>query len=467
MKKSCFPRFLFYLVACFFVMSMLSCRKDFDFKPSIADLKFSEQNVLLNPVLNFSNSVTYLVKVYNSSNVDIEIPTIYLKKRQTSYYRINVDGRAGYEFANVPLRAKDSLTIFVSLAAEKPSVDLYKDQIVFQDLIQNKEINILALIAKAKYYTPEKGKKTIILNENTTFDKGMYHVISGNLMVAEGKKLSIEAGTKVLFYENGVLTAAPNATLEIKGNLESPVVFKTYKNEIKYDTIPSQWKGINLEQNSHLFLNYAEIIGAENALKMGQGVQASIKNTKIYNSGLNSIDAENATIKAENLVINNALQNGISLKNGGDYEFSFCSIANFWQTGAWGTGENIPLYASNYQINTANINPLTLKINNTILYGSASNGLQLDLKDRIASSIEIRNSLIKNDNPQTLDLKNPIFKDIVTQNPNFKNTNFFSPDLGLRDNSPALGKGNVADVKDNQLTIEGKPRAISPNLGAY
>ncbi|MCK0200494.1 right-handed parallel beta-helix repeat-containing protein [Ornithobacterium rhinotracheale] len=469
MKKHRHSRLIFF---CFPLLSLalfMGCRKDFDFEPNIENLKFSEENILLDPVLNFSNSPTYLIKVFNTSDTDIEIPSIYLKKKSNSYYRINVDGRAGYEFSNVPLRAKDSLTIFLSVAAEKPLADLYKDQIVFQDLNKSKEINVLTLIAKAKYYYPEKGQENLFLNENTTFNKEMYHVISGNLVVAEGIKLNIEAGTKVLFYENGRLSTAANASLEINGELDLPVVFKTYKNEIKYDTIPSQWRGINVGENARLTMNYAEIIGAENALNIAEAAQATIKNTKIYNSGVNAIEANHATIKATNLVINNALQNGILLKNGGNYEFSFCSIADMWRAGSWGMGENLPMYVSDFlnKDGVENLNPLTLKINNSILYGNANNGLQFDLKGGIANSIEIRNSLIKNDNPKTLDLKSPIFKDIITQNPKLKNTNFFSPDLGLKDNSPALGKGNAADVKDNQFTIEGKPRATPPNLGAY
>lgn len=60
----------------------MGCRKDFDFEPNIENLKFSEENILLDPVLNFSNSPTYLIKVFNTSDTDIEIPSIYLKKNQ-------------------------------------------------------------------------------------------------------------------------------------------------------------------------------------------------------------------------------------------------------------------------------------------------------------------------------------------------------------------------------------------------
>uniref|UniRef100_UPI0039A60FB5 right-handed parallel beta-helix repeat-containing protein n=1 Tax=Ornithobacterium rhinotracheale TaxID=28251 RepID=UPI0039A60FB5 len=465
MKKYHQPRAIFLLLAFLFISVFTACRKDFKFEQSITNLQISEQNILLPPVLNYSNTYTYLLKVYNSSNEDIEIPSIYLRKKQNSYYRINVDGRAGYEFNNVPLRAKDSLTIFLSIAAEKPSTDLYRDQIVFQDLKQTKEINLLTMIAKAKYYQPEKGQESLFLTQNTTFDNDMYHVISGNLVIAENAKLIIEAGTKVLFYEDGMLTAAPNASLEINGNLTQPVVFKTYKNEPKYDTIPSQWKGIHMERNSRLAMNYAEIIGAENAINIAQGANAVIKNTKIYNSGQNAIEAENAQIKAVNLVINNALQKGVFLKNGGDYEFSFCSISNFWNTGTWGAGENLPLYASNYFKEARN--PLTLKINNTILYGNASNGIQLDLNQGVARNIRVRNTLIKNENPSELDLSTSIFSEIITENPNFKNVSFFSADLSLNEDSPALGKANPADVPASPLTIEGKERATPPNLGAY
>ena len=52
-------------------------------------------------------------KIYNDENKDISIPKIYLESGIIlHFYRINVDGKAGTEFTNVPLRKK---TAFIFL----------------------------------------------------------------------------------------------------------------------------------------------------------------------------------------------------------------------------------------------------------------------------------------------------------------------------------------------------------------
>jgi hypothetical protein len=56
-----------------------------------------------------------VVKVYNNEDKDVLIPRVNLEKGAASLYRINVDGKPGYDFKNVPLRKKDSLYIFVEM----------------------------------------------------------------------------------------------------------------------------------------------------------------------------------------------------------------------------------------------------------------------------------------------------------------------------------------------------------------
>ena len=83
-----------------------SCREDFDYDPISSELKFSKDTISVDTVYNFSKSETYVLKVYNPENDDRVIPKIYLSKGNQSYFNINVDGKAGTSFENVPIRKK-------------------------------------------------------------------------------------------------------------------------------------------------------------------------------------------------------------------------------------------------------------------------------------------------------------------------------------------------------------------------
>ena len=54
---------------------------------------------------------------------DVMIPKISLEKGAASLYRINVDGKAGTDFNNIPLRKKDSL-----YTVSYTHLDVYKRQ---------------------------------------------------------------------------------------------------------------------------------------------------------------------------------------------------------------------------------------------------------------------------------------------------------------------------------------------------
>ncbi|WP_435523987.1 hypothetical protein [Chryseobacterium indoltheticum] len=59
-----------------------------------------------------------MVKVFNNEDKDVMIPRINLEKGAASLYKINVDGKTGHDFQNVPLRKNDSLYIFVEIAPQ-------------------------------------------------------------------------------------------------------------------------------------------------------------------------------------------------------------------------------------------------------------------------------------------------------------------------------------------------------------
>ena len=78
------PKFI-YILFLGILISMSSCRKDFDTVPSSGNLQFSKDTVYLDTVFNKISSSTYTLKVYNRSNKDIKIPSIKLKKSDSKY----------------------------------------------------------------------------------------------------------------------------------------------------------------------------------------------------------------------------------------------------------------------------------------------------------------------------------------------------------------------------------------------
>ena len=136
-------RYLSLLVV-LFVLSLSSCRNDFEFEPSTGGLRFSRDTVYLDTVFSNIGSSTYRLKVYNTSDADISIPQIRLANGPTSKYRIMVDGMTGEDadnngvgdgkiFNNVELLANDSLFVFIEVtsdvASANPADFLYTDKI--------------------------------------------------------------------------------------------------------------------------------------------------------------------------------------------------------------------------------------------------------------------------------------------------------------------------------------------------
>ncbi|MBV7440927.1 hypothetical protein KRX57_05800 [Weeksellaceae bacterium TAE3-ERU29] len=468
MKNKSYISFsLILLVLCF--STQISCRKDFNTVSNITNIQFSNDTVVFDTVMSHSNSETYLIRLYNNSEEDINIPNIYLNKKNNSYYRINVDGIPGFEFSDVYLRAKDSLNIFINIAAEDASDLIYEDEIILKNNNNQKSIKLLSFIAKAKYYYPKKGEDSFTIDKDTEFNNSSYHIIYGDFKVAENRKLNILNGTKVLFYKNGKITVSPNAQLNIIGTQQKPVIFKSLRNDVRHDSLPNQWIGITGLKNSEINLNHTEIKGAKTALDLTEN-KNKIFNTKIYNSGESAIFTDNSNILANNLVVNNAGNTGINITNGGNYKFYFSSIINNWQGNIVGIyGINLPFSVTNYSLkdDLEERSNLNLIIENSILYGRYPNGISIDLKDGMTNHIIVNHSLIKNESKKELDLTLPYFNNIITENPLLQNTTFGNPNLNPKENSPVIKKGNSLLNNSYPKNINGKERTTPPNIGAY
>lgn len=445
-----------------------SCSEDeINFSPLSYDLKFSKDSVFCDTLYHNVRSETYFVKVYNPENKDITIPNIRLKSGENSLYRINVDGKSGFSFNNVPLRKKDSLYIFIEVAAKANSKEfIAEDEILFSNHSQQK-ITLFSVIQDAEFFIQSPNNPNII-TENTTWTDDKVKVIFGNLTLAEGKKLNIKAGTKIYFFKNSALHLAKNTELNVEGEMDKEVIFRGERHSTRYDTIPLNWKGITIDENSKINLNYTKILGSDTGIKM-KNSEMNVKNSIFHTFQNYGILAIQSKIKGQNLVMNNAGQASLALMGGGELNLTHATIVNFWR-------ENLitpahALWAENLwkEENQEISSPVHILIKNSIIYNPKNTGIFFSPKEGMDFNYEIHHSLLSLNENSGFDFENnpKIFISIRNKNPEFLFPFVSKMNLRLKENSPAQKTANPTFTNEITSDIKGIDRTHLPNMGAY
>lgn len=469
MPRTGFIKFFVFLISLFVLTFSISCRKDLDFEsnPNVS-LRFSKDTIFLDTIFTQSNSETYLLKVYNTSSDDISLSNLYLNQRENSSFRINVDGVPGFEFSEVPLRANDSLMIFVELAMGDATHQLIEeDELVFDDSQQ--QVKLLAMIEEASYHYPADGEDFVYINQDTDWNNDKSHVILGTVKV-DNASLNVAAGTKIYFYQNSGMSIENNANLNLNGSLENPILIRSSRHDVRYDSLPKQWKEISLI-NANLLSNYTIVKGGENGFNLNNST-ANINNTQIYNMSSSGIKAENANITGKNVVISDAGDTSLKITKGGNYNFYYSTFANIWKTGIVGVnGTNLPAYLNNYGLNASGAevyNDLNANFANCIFYGRSPNGVILKAKQNAAFNYNFDTCLIKNEDTGEINYATDSnFTNTLYDNPLFISTIFSQQDLRLQEESPAINAGNNIYNSMVPNDIKNVLRDNSPNIGAY
>jgi len=496
--------FLFFIGI---LISVSSCRTDFETVASTGDLVFSKDTIYLDTVFANIGSSTYTLKVYNHSKNDITIPSIKLGKGLNSKYRMTVDGMNGNQgkmFENVNLLAKDSMYIFVETTANStdanPADFLYTDQILFDGGSNLQKLELVTLIQDAVFLYPKRfadgttetlpiGDEEIygfFLDENDpvngnefVFTKQKPYVVYGYAAVPSGKTVTFNAGARVHFHANSGLIVASNASINVNGatsttdKLENEVVFEGDRLEPDFSNVPGQWGTIWLTDGStknkinHLTIKNATI-GL--LIQNNNGTTVSLKNTQIYDSTNYGILAQTAKINGENLVINNAGLASLACTYGGDYKFTQCTFNNNWSSSS-----QVAVLVNNYYAGAIpEVKNLTAAtFNNSIIYGSYSNELILNKKTGAAFEYQFNNCLLKFDNtsnqynnhPEYQFTTDPTHYNSIIQNKSPKFFKIAENKLNIDETSAAFAKGNASYLIP--LDILGNTRTLPPDLGAY
>jgi len=466
MKKS-----LYLIATLAFLVLWSSCRKDFDLAPSTGNLQFSKDTVYLDTVFTNIGSSTYNLKVYNRTGNDISIPTIRLGLGEASEYRLNVDGIPGKSFENIQVLAQDSIFIFVETTIDinnLPNTNgefLYTDAIEFDSGSNQQKVELVTLVQDATFIFPDRDGTTGIIETLTieidgeqvetdiqgrflepdelTFTNERPYVIYGYAAVGPNDVLTIDAGARVHFHANSGLLITDQGSLKVNGALsldeellENEVIFEGDRLETAFADVPGQWGTIWLFQGS-----------------VGRAT----------------------SIRAENVVINNSGQSSFAGTLGGRYNFTHCTIANYWNN----SFRQFPaLLLNNFILdadNNATVNDLIeANFTNCIVYGNEPIEYLLDPLEGAQFNFNFDSCLLRfndtngsfTDNPNYNFADPLLYQNILTEgDPDFKEP--FENQMNIGDDTAVEAIGNPTAAGQVPLDILGTNRTVAPDLGAY
>ncbi|MGC6430775.1 MAG: hypothetical protein ACON5F_07020 [Jejuia sp.] len=510
-------RLIYLLLTICLISLWSSCRKDFEFTPSTGSLEFSQDTLYLDTIFTNIGSSTYNFKVYNRGDEDIIIPSVRLALGESSQYRLNVDGITGKTFQDIELLANDSLFVFVENTVDINDFSstngefLYTDQIEFDAGSNLQKVELVTLVKDATFLFPERDGTTKIVNQlsinidgelvetelqgrelapsELTLTNEKPYVIYGFLAVPVGETLTIEAGARLHFHENSGIIVQSGASINVNGELssdqevlENEVILEGDRLEPSFANRPGQWGTIWLLEGSiNNTFNYTTIKNAlVGILCDGEATatedKLTITNSQIYNSGSFGILGRGTSIKGENLVVNNAGQAALGATFGGKYNFTHCTLTNYWTNGP----RPIPsVLVNNFIVGeeeTAIVTDLIeANFNNCIIYGNDNPEFLVDEieDDAVSFNFKLTNCLVRfddrNDNftGANFDFDNPsLYENVIfNQNPDFKDPSMHMMIIG--DDSAANGQGNNTFASEVPTDILNVNRTTTPDIGAY
>ena len=466
-----FYRLCLFLVLCGVIL--WSCnQEEFTSNPD-AKLKFATDTVTFDTVFTTLGSTTKWFTVKNPNKQAVNISKIFLAGGNNSPFRLNINGLAANEDFDVDISGGDSMFIFVEVTIDPTGQNnpmVYHDSIVFNLNGNKQDVDLIAFGQDFHLYNGE-----VLKTQQWKNDKP--YLIYYSVLVDSLETLSVDAGCRIHFHNGSSLFV--KGTLKATGTFDEPVKFLGDRLEKSYADVPGQWGawtelssgGIYVYGGIHFLvgskdnsIDWAIIKNANKGIQIdsmgfSENPVLTISNSKIENMTLNCIDARTTFIKASNCVFANSGSYTIALLFGGDYEFSHCTVANYFRVG---TRKEPALILNNY----FEYNKITYSFNfnalfgNCIIYGNNANEIVSDKKGSGSFSYSFKNCLVNTNLSsgfeKSLFNKDPLFVDISENN------------FAIDSLSPAKNMGNIEIARLFPVDLDNQSRLADdgPDSGA-
>ena len=385
------------------ILLLTACRREERFTTSVTDkLEFSVDTLRFDTVFTELGSATRFIRVYNRHNESIKISKISLAGNTQSRFNLNIDGLPGNEQQDIIIYPKDSIYIFaeVTINPDAPlsaSPFFVYDSILFETNGNRQSVTLEAFGQNANYI-PDRWSKDSIVQYTCSggewlWDDPKPYVLYG-IVAIDDCTLTIPAGAHIhvhgglsrtldgngntLIYNSGRLVIGGNARLQVLGTVENPVVIEGDRLEEDFATADGQWTGIILAaQSQGNRIENATIKNSLVGLYVDSLAEVSLKNVTMANTTGTGLLAIHASVDAENCLFYNNGNHNVQLAYGGNYDFRYCTLANYGTDAA-------ALSMSNYTCddpfcNTPpRFNPLFASFTNCIIFGSKRDEISLD-----------------------------------------------------------------------------------------
>ncbi len=491
-------KYLFLIIS--FLVVLFSCNKEESFTTSSSDsLTFSLDTLRFDTVFSELGSDTRFFRVFNKADQSIRISKISLKGNAQSKFNLNVDGLPGDTHEDIVIYPNDSIYVFaeVTINPDDPlstSPYFVYDEVVFETNGNTQSVMLEAWGQNANYIPSRYHKDSVAVftcNGEVTWDDPKPYVVYGIVAFLDCQ-LNIPAGTQIhvhgglsrgidptdgstLIYNSGRLFFGENANINVKGTLEDPVVFQGDRLEEGFEDADGQWTGIILSAGSKD--NVMENAIVKNALFgifVDSTAELTLKDVQVINTSGPGIFAKHAKVNAQNCLFYNNGTHAVQLTFGGDYNFDYCTLANYGTDASALSMSNGICYDALCEVSAAY--RLNARVRNSIIYGSLRDEIAIidftgaQGADRLALNYNFENCLIRADEINDLEMGIPTFFDYCDCfNANPSDAIFVS----INEDDYHLDTLSVAEQKAmpiNGITLDldGNDRdAVTPDLGCY
>lgn len=443
---------------------------------SKALLEFSTDSVKFDTIFVSTGSISQAVWVYNRNAKAVKIDEIKLANANPAF-QLLINGQQTDQAQNILLRGKDSLLVLIKVTIP-PTPDtaafLQQDVLSFLTNANRQQIPLISYGQNAYFH------QKVEITTNTTWQADKPHVVFDFVRVAPNVTLTIEKGTKIYFHKDATLFI--NGRLKVNGTVNRRVIFASDRRERYYADVPGQWQGIKFEGTSaNNYIRFAEVKNATYGLWANNpdhdetDYDLTVSQSVIQNMFESGILSHGADVRAVNTLITNCGQNAVLGKGGGNYDFTYCTFANYTMGFR---PESLSLSLSDrLQTATGQNQDYRVKLNlqNSIIWaGKRSSAryqdqIYLGNEGGTTAQLQISNSVLQTEsykeqaaftccnNAINID---PKFKstpeDLISDRTNFK-LDTLSPVSNIAKRIPAVLK----DLEDNSRN------PITPDPGAY
>ncbi|MCB9082453.1 MAG: right-handed parallel beta-helix repeat-containing protein [Lewinellaceae bacterium] len=388
-------------ISAFLIISW-SCDRELDFiTDSSARVAFSVDTLRFDTVFTEIGSATRLFKVYNRNDRPIRISRIYLESGAQSRFRINVDGRPGgtdKRLEDIEIYANDSIYVFAEVTVDPDQPLSISPFVIEENLIFETNENVQRVLLEAwgqnANYFPSRfnGGVPVVLscdNGVINWNDPKPYVIYGVVFI-DSCTLNIPAGTQIYVhggiarndifdvYNDGILYMLPNGKLRIQGTAENPVVIQGDRLEEDFQENPGQWTGIVIGRRSRgNLIEYATVKNSIFGIYADSAAEVTLRNTRIFNTNSSGLIGVRSRITAENCLIYNNQANSVQLLHGGDYNFTYCTVASYGVNASALGMSNFLCYDDALSCRVRSDYRLNASFRNCIIYGSDRDEIRL------------------------------------------------------------------------------------------